>query len=125
VEGWQAFWSNPSAEVAHARLPTVLAPEVTATWPRRRGRVRGVEEYAERITAFLALVPDLRVEKAEHAAAGDVTFIRWVARGTGPDGPFEGIGTDRMRVGKDGRVVETLVMSDMPIFEALARATAG
>ena len=66
------------------------------------------------------MVPDLRLELGEHAANGDVVFLRWSARGTGPDGPFEGIGTDRFRL-RDGLVAESLIMSDLPIFGALAR----
>jgi hypothetical protein len=124
IESWRRFWSNPSAEVARARIPTVVAPEVTATWPRSTRQVRGPEEYAARVTALLALVPDLRLELAEYAQNGDVVFIRWAARGSGPDGAFTGIGTDRIRL-RDGLVIDNLIMSDMPIFEALARATGG
>jgi hypothetical protein len=76
------------------------------------------------VVALLTLVPDLRLDCAEHAREGDVVFIRWSARGTGPDGPFTGIGTDRIRL-RDGRVVDNLIMSDLPIFAALAQATGG
>lgn len=61
---------------------------------------------------------------AEQAREGDLVFVRWAARGTGPDGPFTGIGTDRLRL-RDGLVIDNLIMSDMPVFEALARATGG
>ena len=121
VESWQRFWADPSAEIARARIPTIVAPEVTATWPRSTRRVQGAADYAARVVALLILVPDLRLECAEHAQDGDVTFIRWSARGTGPEGPFTGIGTDRIRL-RDGLVVDNLIMSDLPVFEALARA---
>lgn len=124
VESWIRFWGTPSAEVARTRIPTVVAPEVTATWPRSHRQVQGPAEYAERVVMLLALVPDLRLELAEQAREGDVVFLRWTARGTGPDGPFTGIGTDRLRL-RDGLVVDNLIMSDMPVFEALARATGG
>ena len=82
--------------------------------------MRGPVEYAQVVVDLLTLVPDLRLDLGEHAASGEFVFIRWAARGTGPDGPFEGIGTDRIRL-RDGLVVENLIMSDLAIFEALAR----
>jgi SnoaL-like domain len=122
VEGWVGFWGAPSAEVALRRVPTVVTPDVEAVWPRIPGRVRGHAEYARRIVDLLALVPDLRLELGEHAANGEFVFIRWIARGTGPDGRrFEGIGTDRFRL-RDGLVAESLIMSDLDIFAALAQA---
>jgi hypothetical protein len=124
VDGWRAFWSAPSAEVALERVPTVVTPDVVAVWPRIPEPVRGSGEYARRIVDLLAVVPDLRLNLGEHAASGDVVFLRWTARGTGPDGPFEGIGTDRFRL-RDGLVAESLIMSDLPVFGHLARLLAG
>jgi SnoaL-like polyketide cyclase len=124
VDGWRAFWGAPSPEVALKRVPTVVAPDVEAVWPRVPGRLRGSGEYARRIVDLLAVVPDLRLELGEHATNGDVVFLRWTARGTGPDGPFEGIGTDRFRL-RGGLVAESLIMSDLPVFEHLARLVAG
>ena len=120
VDGWRAFWGAPSPELALKRVPTVVTPDVEAVWPRVPRRVRGSGEYAHRIVDLLAVVPDLRLELGEHAASGEFVFLRWSARGTGPDGPFEGIGTDRFRL-RDGLVAESLIMSDMPVFEHLAR----
>lgn len=121
VDGWRAFWGDPSAAVALERVPTVVTPDVEAVWPRIPGRLRGRCEYARRIVDLLALVPDLRLELGEHAAGGEFVFLRWSARGTGPDGPFEGIGTDRFRL-RDGLVAESLIMSDLAVFAALARS---
>ncbi len=123
VDGWRAFWSAPSPEVALQRIPTIVTPDVEAVWPRVPGRLRGSAEYARRVVDLLALVPDLRLELGEHAADGEFVFIRWTARGTGPDGPFEGIGTDRFRL-RGGLVAESLIMSDLPVFEHLARLVA-
>ncbi len=120
VDGWRAFWGDPNPEVALKRIPTVVTPDVEAIWPRVPGRVRGRDEYARRIVDLLTVVPDLRLEVGEHAASGEFVFLRWAARGTGPDGPFEGIGTDRLRL-RGGLVAESLIMSDLPVFEALAR----
>ena len=124
VDGWRAFWRAPSPEVALERVPTVVTPDVEAVWPRVPGRLRGSGEYTRRVVDLLAVVPDLRLELGEHAANGDVVFLRWTARGTGPDGPFEGIGTDRLRL-RGGLVAESLIMSDLPVFEYLARLVAG
>jgi hypothetical protein len=66
------------------------------------------------------VVPDLRLELGEHAANGGFVFLRWTARGTGPDGPFQGIGTDRFRL-RDRLVAESPIMSGLPVFGALAR----
>ena len=124
VDGWRGFWGDPSPEAALKRVPTVVTPDVEAVWPRIPGRLRGRDEYARRIVDLLAVVPDLRLELGEHALSGEFVFIRWIARGTGPDGAFEGIGTDRFRL-RDGLVAESLIMSDLPVFEALARLVAG
>ncbi len=124
VDGWRAFWAAPSLDVALKRVRTVVTPDVEAVWPRVPGRVRGSGEYARRIVDLLAVVPDLRLELGEHAASGEFVFLRWTARGTGPDGAFEGIGTDRFRL-RGGLVAESLIMSDMPVFEHLARLVAG
>ena len=124
IDGWRAFWAAASPEVALKRVPTVVTPDVEAVWPRVPGRLRGSGGYAQRIFDLLAVVPDLRLELGEHATNGDFVFLRWMARGTGPDGPFEGIGTDRFRL-RDGLVAESLIMSDLAVFEHLARLVAG
>jgi hypothetical protein len=41
---------------------------------------------------LLTFIPDFRVELVEHATNSDIMFLRWVARGTGPDGRFEAVG---------------------------------
>src|SRR3712207_6382031 len=81
VEGWRAFWGDPSPEVALKRVPTVVTPDVEAVWPRVPGRLRGSGEYARRIVDLLAVVPDLRLELGEHAASGGVVFLPLAGRG--------------------------------------------
>jgi hypothetical protein len=76
VEGWRAFWADPSPEVAVKRVPTVVTPDVEAIWPRVPGRVRGRGEYARRIVDLLTVVPDLRLELGEYAAEGEFVFLR-------------------------------------------------
>jgi len=118
IDSWRGFWAKPDPETALRRIPTITAPEVEAVWPRSRHPVRGPKAYAGRVVDLLSLVPDMRLELKEHAASGDLHFIRWQARGTGPDGAFEGIGCDRIAL-RGGLVVSNLVMSDMAIFERL------
>jgi SnoaL-like domain len=103
------------------RVPKVVTPDVVAVWPRIPEPVHGSGEYARRIVDLLTLAPDLRLELGEHATGGEFVFLRWSARGTGPDGPFEGIGTDRFRL-RGGLVAESLIMSDLAVFEHLARS---
>ena len=80
----------------------------------------GPQEYAKRIIDLLDFIPDFRAEPIEHATNGDVMFVRWIARGTGPKGPFEAVGVDRLIV-PNGYVAENLILSDHPIFADFAR----
>jgi hypothetical protein len=123
VESWAAFWRAPDPDVARQRVPTVVTPDVVGYWPRDAEPVRGAVEYRDRILALLAMVPDLRLRLEEHAANGAYVFIRWSGRGTGPDGPFEATGVDRIRI-RDGHVAENRIISDHPIFARLAERAA-
>jgi ketosteroid isomerase-like protein len=105
VEAFAAFWANPDA----ALVPALLTDDIVGHWPGQPEPVRGKEAYTEQIAAILRAVPDFQVRVAEHAQSGDLTFIRWVATGTGPDGPFEETGIDRVRLAPDGRVQENYV----------------
>jgi len=49
-----------------------------------------------------------------------VMFVRWIARGTGPGGPFEAVGVDRLIV-PNGYVAENLIVSDHSIFAEFAK----
>ncbi len=118
VESWKAFWMQPSIEAAMRRVPTITDPDVEAVWPRSRHPVRGPEAYAKRVADLLSLVPDLRLELKEHLGVGNLHFLRWQARGTGPRGPFEGIGCDRILL-RGGLVISNLVMSDPRVFDLL------
>ena len=59
---------------------------------------------------LLQRLPDLRLEVAEHATNGDVTFVRWIMHATGAHGPFELSGVDRIRL-RDGLVCENVTGS--------------
>lgn len=120
IDGWKAAWANPSSERVMGRIPLISTPNIAGFWPRTTRPVRGPKEYAQRIVDLLTFIPDFRAELVEHAINGDVIFLRWVAGGTGPDGRFEAIGVDRLIV-PNGYVQENLILSDHPIFEALAK----
>jgi len=120
VEGWKASWADPSPERVKIRVPTIAAPGIAGYWPRTTRPVRGPQQYAQRIIDLLTFVPDFRAELVEHATNGDIIFIRWIARGTGPNGRFEAVGADRLIV-PNGYVAENLILSDHPIFAAFAK----
>jgi hypothetical protein len=107
VEMFARFWANPDPSV----LPVALAKDVVGYFPGDREPVRGVAAYIARINEFLELLPDLRLEVAEYATNGELTFIRWIARATGPNGKVELSGIDRIRV-QDGLVKENVVVFD-------------
>ena len=104
VEAFAAFWANPDASL----VPPLLTDDIVGYWPGSAEPVRGKEAYTEQIAAILQAVPDFKVAVAEHAETGDFTFVRWIATGTGPKGPFTETGIDRVRT-RDGLVAENYV----------------
>jgi hypothetical protein len=114
VEGFARFWANPDPAV----LPPALAPDVVGYFPGDPEPVRGIANYVARIGHFLDLLPDLRLEVAEYATNGELTFIRWIARATGVNGKFEFSGMDRIRV-QAGLVKENIVVFDTAQFDRL------
>ncbi len=114
VEGFARFWANPDPKV----LPPLLAEDVVGHFPGDAEPVRGRDAYVAWIARLLELLPDLRLEVAEHATNGEFHFIRWIARATGAKGPFEFSGIDRIRV-RDGLVTENYVVFDTARFAAL------
>lgn len=75
VEGFARFWAKPGDV---GRAAAVVTEDVVGHWPGRREPVRGIPEYIAALAKLIALVPDLRLEVAEHAANGDFVFIRWI-----------------------------------------------
>jgi ketosteroid isomerase-like protein len=114
VEGFARFWANPDPTV----LPPLLAEDVVGYFPGDPEPVRGRDAYVAKIAQFLQLLPDLRLEVAEHATNGEFHFIRWIARANGGKGPLELSGIDRIRV-RDGLVAENFVVFDTARFAAL------
>ena len=122
VQSWQRFWAAPDQEVARARVPGIVTPDVVGYWPFSSKTASGTIGYRDRILALLALVPDLRLEMKETAAEANHVFIRWTGTGTGPDGRFQCTGVDRIML-RDGLVYENRIYSDHEIFAHLARIT--
>ncbi len=114
VEGFARFWANPNPAV----LPPLLAEDVVGHFSGDPMPVCGRDAYVAKITQFLELLPDLRLEVAEHATNGEFHFIRWIARATGAKGPLEMSGIDRIRV-TNGLVKENYVVFDTARFASL------
>jgi hypothetical protein len=117
VEKFARFWADPHPEM----LRGGVTDDVTIYYPGATEPQRGPEAYIANVQRFLDLVPDLRLEVADYAYNGDDTFVRWIARGTGPQGRFEFTGIDRIRT-RDGLLAENYVMYDSATFARLAGA---
>jgi SnoaL-like domain len=120
VDQFAAFWAAPDVGFVAEALFT---PDVVGDWPGDREPVRGFVAYRERIAQLLEQVPDLTLEVADHATNGNLIFIRWIARGTGADGPFELSGMDRIRT-ENGRVAENIIRYDTAALSAAIGAAA-
>ena len=118
VEHWAEFWADPlNAQDGQS----LLAQDIVGYWPGESEPVRGLQNYYAKITKLLAAIPDLRLAVVDSATTGDLIFIHYVARGTGPSGPFEVHGIDRL-VLRDGIVVENLIRYDTgAVSQVLAR----
>jgi len=109
------FWRNPDA----SRVIGSVAEDIVGYWPRPIGEVRGARPYVAVIDAMLRVCPDFKLQVPETATTGDLTFIRWIATGTGPGGAFRFNGCDRVRL-RGGHVCENYVFCDDPFFERVA-----
>ena len=117
VEKFARFWADPHPEL----LRGGVTDDVAVYYPGQSEPERGPEAYIANVQRYLQLVPDLRLEVLDYACNGDVTFVRWLARGTGVNGRFEMPGIDCIRT-RDGLVAENHVTYDSAEF---ARATGG
>ncbi len=111
-----AFWAAPS--MSHSM--DILADDIIGYWPGDSEPVRGLEAYTQKIADLLTLAPDLRLELVDSATAPGATegeelfFLHYVGHATGPNGPIEIRGLDRVRT-RDGVVVENVIRYD-PVF---------
>lgn len=115
VDAFEAFWSNPDS----SKVAGVLTEDIVGHWPRPIGLVRGPSNYTQVIATILKLCPDFRLEVPEHAVSGNLAFVRWVASGNGPEGPFAFTGCDRVEM-RNGRVCENFIFCDHPFFARVA-----
>jgi hypothetical protein len=120
ASGWTTelfadFWKAPELQY----VPSIITDDVVGYWPGGR-TVRGKTEYMQALEDLLTLLPDLRLEVAEHTMTpdGEFGFSRWVMHATGANGPFELDGVDRTRV-RDGLVCENYVFFDPAQFQEL------
>ena len=115
AELWAAFWAAP----AQSRIGDILADDIVGYWPGDSEPVRGFEAYTQKIADILTVAPDLTLELVDSATAPgavegeELFFLHYVGHGTGPDGPIEIRGLDRVRT-RDGIVVENVIRYDPP-----------
>jgi len=86
IEDWGKTWINPDKARVLVGVPAIAMPDIGGYWPYTTRPVRGPQEY---VIDLLDFIPDFRAEPIEHATIGDVMFVRWIARGTGPNGAVQ------------------------------------
>ena len=115
-EFFAAFWAAPST--SHSM--DILADDIIGHWPGHSEPVRGLAAYTQKIADLLAVAPDLKLELIDSATATgpaegeELFFLHYVGHATGPDGPIEIRGLDRVRT-RNGVVVENVIRYD-PVF---------
>ena len=113
AEMFAAFWAAPSMSYGME----ILADDIVGYWPGDIEPVRGFKAYTQKIADILAVAPDLKLEVVDSATAvgavegEELFFLHYVGHGTGPDGPIEIRGLDRVRT-RDGIVVENVIRYD-------------
>lgn len=113
AELFAAFWAAP--DMSHGT--EILADDIVGYWPGDPEPVRGFQDYTAKIAEILNAAPDLQLKlidsaTVDGAAPGEqLIFLHYTGRGTGPAGPFEIRGLDRVRT-RDGMVVENVIRYD-------------
>ena len=113
AEMWAAFWAAPEMSSG----ADILADDIVGYWPGDTEPVRGLAAYQAKIAALLAAYPDLRLELIDSATVAgkadgeELVYLHYVGRATGPDGPFQIRGLDRVR-SRNGIVVENVIRYD-------------
>jgi ketosteroid isomerase-like protein len=118
AELFAAFWAAP--DLSHGL--DILADDIVGYWPGDPEPVRGLAAYEAKIAEILDAAPDLQLQVIDSATVDGATageqlvFLHYTGRGTGPSGPFQIRGIDRVRT-RDGMVVENVIRYD-PVFLA-------
>jgi ketosteroid isomerase-like protein len=116
AEMFAAYWAAPDTSGGF----DILADDIVGYWPGDVEPVRGIEAYTQKIVDLLTAAPDLKLDVLDSATVPgaadgeELVFLHYVGRGTGPDGPFEIRGIDRVRT-RDGIVVENVIRYE-PVF---------
>lgn len=114
VDAFATFWANPDSTL----VPALVTDDVVGHWPGSDEPVRGVQAYTQALADILELLPGMRLEVAEHATNGDVTFVRWIMHATGPAGPFTLTGIDLILL-RDGLVADNVIRFDTAHLQRL------
>lgn len=110
AEMFAAYWAAPTMSGGFE----ILADDIVGYWPGDPDPVCGIDAYTEKIAELLAAAPDLRLTVVDSAtvpgsnSGEELVFLHYTGQGTGPDGPFEIRGIDRVRT-RDGIVVENVI----------------
>ncbi len=116
AEMFAAYWAAPTMAGGFE----ILSDDIVGYWPGDPEPVRGIAPYTAKIAEILDAAPDLTLEVVDSATVPGVApgeelvFLHYIGRGTGPDGPFQIRGIDRVRT-RDGIVVENVIRYD-PLF---------
>jgi SnoaL-like domain len=124
IEGFRSFWAKPDLSLI-PRIYEISTNDIVGYWPPPIGVVRDSEADVAVIEAIARVSPDLSLTVPEYARSGELHLVRWVATGTGHDGPFEFNGLDRLRVLRDGRVCENYIFCDHPFWRRLPSTSEG
>jgi hypothetical protein len=117
AELWAAYWEAPAVSGGF----DILADDIVGYWPESLEPVQGREAYTAKIVELLTAAPDLRLQLVDSAtvpgaAEGEqLVFLHYVGQGTGPAGPFEIRGLDRVRT-RHGIVVENVIRYEPAIL---------
>ena len=90
---------------------------VTTDFSESASRAFELAAYQAKIAALLDAYPDLRLELIDSATVPgeadgeELVYLHYVGRATGPDGPFQIRGLDRVR-SRNGIVVENVIRYD-------------
>lgn len=116
AELFAAFWTAP--DMSHGL--DILADDIVGYWPGDPEPVRGLEAYTAKVAEILDAAPDLQLQVVDSATVDgespgeQLVYLHYTGRGTGPAGPFQIRGLDRVRT-RNGMVVENVIRYD-PLF---------